>query len=127
MKDIKELAKRYGTSEQGLRKYIRARLSELNADGEHVKRIGRVWHFDDAAIKRLDNLRDYTEPVVEVVENRADDDSAKLREENQRLMKMLVATQQEVIRLQGELIKLQTPPPSMLERLTELVTRRFRK
>lgn len=114
LKEIKDLTARYGLSEQGLRKFIREHLSELNSDGQHVKRVGRTWKLDDVAIARLDKLRRYTEPKVEVVTlDETNAEIVKLREENSRLMKMLVDAQSEIIRLQRELLK---PPETQPER-----------
>lgn len=119
--DIKELAARYQTSEQAMRKYLRHHEKKLNAEGEHVKRIGRVWQVDDKAIRMLDEMRGYVEPKVETVPAR--DELAELREDNRRLMAMLLAAKNDVIRLQQELLRLKEPPPSLLERFRNL----FRK
>ena len=118
--DIKELATRYSTSEQAMRKYLRQHQKRLNANGEHVKRVGRTWQVDDEGVRLLDELRGYEEPAT-IIERR--DEREELRAENRRLMQLLMASQSEVIRLQRELLQLREPEPSWLERLTKL----FRK
>lgn len=106
--DTKELARRYGLSEQAVRKFLREHMPEINIDGEHARRTKMGWTVDDVGLKRLDDLRGYRELAVEVVAepNELDD----LREENSRLLKMLVASQAEVIRLQRELLNRKNQP-----------------
>lgn len=119
--DVKELAARYRTSEQAMRKYLRHHVKKLNAEGEHARQVGRVWQVDDEGIRLLDEMRGYVEPKVETVPAR--DELAELREDNRRLMAMLLAAKNDVIRLQQELLRLKEPPPSLLERFRNL----FRK
>lgn len=111
--DTKELALRYNLSDQAARKFIREHLAELNSDGEHARRTKVGWTVDDVGLKRLDELRGYREMSVEVVDTPNELD--ELREENKRLMKMLVASQAEVIRLQRELLDSKTEPPSLVD------------
>ena len=107
--DIKELSRRYGLSEQAMRKYLRNNLSELNSDGEHVKRTRQGWKVDSLGVERLDKMRGHETP--EILDAVPVQDV--LREENSRLLKMVVSLQAEVIRLQNEIIRLQkaVPPP----------------
>lgn len=106
--DTKALARRYGLSEQAARKFIREHLAELNSDGEHAQRTKLGWTVDDVGLRRLDELRGYREVALEVVAEPSELDN--LREENSRLMKMLIASQAEVIRLQRELLNRKNQP-----------------
>lgn len=124
--DIKELSLRYTTSEQAMRKYLRQHERELNAGGEHVKRIGRAWEVDAEGVRRLDKMRGYREPTVETLEP-VRDEMAEIRAENRRLMGMLLASQNEVIRLQKELLRLKEPPSSVMELLRNWLRKSFDK
>lgn len=110
MNEIKNLTARYGLSEQGLRKFIREHLSELNSDGEHVKRVGRSWQLDDVAIERLDKLRGIQSVEVIVTDDTAarlaklNETNAALLAKNVELMRSLLDAQNEIIRLQNELL-----------------------
>ena len=106
--DTQELARRYGLSDQAVRKFIRQHLADLNSDGDHAQRTQRGWTVDDVGLKRLDELRGYRELAVEAVVEPSELDD--LREENSRLLKMLVASQAEVIRLQRELLNRKNQP-----------------
>lgn len=108
--DTKELARRYGLSDQAVRKFIRQHLADLNSDGEHVRRTKVGWTVDDVGLQRLDDLRGYRELAVEAVVEPNELD--ELREENRQLMKMLLASQAEVIRLQRELLSRKNQSPS---------------
>lgn len=58
MAGINELMKRYNiTTAQGMTRTIRVHLDELNADGEHARKIGKEWQLDAVAIRRLDSIR----------------------------------------------------------------------
>ena len=120
--DTKELARRYGMSEQGIRKYLRQNLSKLNEDSEHVIRVGRSWQIDVEGLKLLDKMRGYVEPIIQPPET-LPNELEKLREDNRRLMGMLLASQKEIINLQRELLSLQAPKQNWLDRLKKL----FRK
>lgn len=131
--DTKELAKRYGMSEQGVRRIIRKHLGKLNIDGEHVSRTVRGWQFDDVAIRRLDELRKYSATTIEVVSEPtcepANETISNLQTENRRLLQLLCASQQEVIRLQKELLKMRETNEtksrrSFVERIMEKLFRR---
>jgi len=111
--DTKDLAQRYGLSEQAARKFIRQHLADLNSDGEHARRTKVGWTVDDVGLKRLDALRGYQEMAVEAVDTPNEMD--ELRAENQRLMKMLLASQAEVIRLQRALLDSKNEPPSLAD------------
>lgn len=118
MRDIKELSARYKLTEQGTRKFIKSRLTEINSDGEHVRRVGKSWLFDDVAVERLDKMRGYSEPILEpaTVETQSET-LTELLEENRRLMKLLIASQNEVIRLQNELISSRQSEPNFAVKL----------
>lgn len=107
--DIKELSRRYGLTEQAMRKYLRNNLSELNSDGEHVKRTRQGWKVDSIGVERLDKMRGHETP--EILDAPPVQDV--LREENSRLLKMVVSLQAEVIRLQNEIIRLQKAVPPL--------------
>lgn len=121
--DIRELATRYSKSEQAMRKYLQRYEQKLNANGEHVKRVGRTWQVDAEGVKLLDKMRGYVEPTVEQLETRRDEIS-DLREENRRLMSILLASQSEIIRLQKEILRLKEPPPNLFERLRNMFSRK---
>lgn len=104
MKSVKELSRRYGVTEQALRKFIRNNLGEINSDGEHLRKTNDGWKLDDEGLKRLDKLRGYATVDVEVVS--PPNEVVMLKEENARLMKMLLTAQGEIIRLQTELLRL---------------------
>lgn len=54
---------RYGRTRQALQQYIVAHQSELNSDGEHVKKIKGDWQLDAAAVKKIDEMRGYQDSL----------------------------------------------------------------
>ena len=115
--NVREMALRYGTSEQNVRKILRRWAKELNDGGEHLTRRGHSWELDSEGLRRLDAIRGYKEPTIELVEESTPPEIELLRAENQRLMNLLVASQAEIIRLQKEMLSLKEPTPSLLERI----------
>ena len=60
---LTDLMQRYGRTRQALQQYIVAHQSELNSDGEHVKKIKGDWIIDAAAVKKIDSMRGYQDSL----------------------------------------------------------------
>lgn len=60
---LTDLMQRYGRTRQALQQYIVAHQSELNSDGEHVKKIKGDWQLDAAAVKKIDEMRGYQDSL----------------------------------------------------------------
>ena len=127
MKTIKDLADRYGMTPQGVRKFVRNNLDALNADGEHVRQVGRGWRVDDVALSRLDELRGFSQNVSKaasgfpVVETSLQTD--KISEQIARLSELLVVTQVEFSRRQAELSEMMRKLQETQEQLKELLAK----
>lgn len=60
---LTDLMQRYGRTRQALQQYIVAHQAELNADGEHVKKIKGDWIIDATAVKKIDEMRGYQDSL----------------------------------------------------------------
>ena len=128
LKGIKDLALRYGLSEQGMRKFIRQHLAELNSDRQHVRHRGKAWLFDDEAVRRIDELRgvsisDETETTSAAVYVDTATDSAKFSEQLARLSELILLNQVEFARRQREVEELIAKVSETQARLDETITR----
>lgn len=91
---IDSLAERYGLTAQAVRKYIREKEALINKDGIHVKKVGKAWIIDSAAVKIIDELRNVS---TSIVENAAEADRVtELLEENSSLKSQLLVKMDEL-------------------------------
>ena len=60
---LTDLMQRYGRTRQALQQYIVAHQAELNADGEHIKKIKGDWIIDATAVKKIDEMRGYQDSL----------------------------------------------------------------
>ena len=60
---LTDLMQRYGRTRQALQQYIVAHQAELNADGEHVKKVKGDWIIDVAAVRKIDEMRGYQDSL----------------------------------------------------------------
>lgn len=60
---LTDLMQRYGRTRQALQQYIVAHQAELNADGEHIKKIKGDWIIDATAVKKIDKMRGYQDSL----------------------------------------------------------------
>ena len=111
MKNVKELARRYGMTPQGFRQFIKKHIKTLNNDGEHVKRLGREWLFDEESVKRLDSMRavsteqeTVSSPAVIIERQNIQDE--KISEQLNRLTELMIVQQMEWKQKQTELEQL---------------------
>lgn len=101
---------------QGVRKFIRDKIPLINHDGEHIRRVGKNWFFDDVAISRLDEFRGVSIEAETVSSpptliDKASGDE-KLNEQIARLSELMMIQQVEFNRRQNEL-------EEMMRRLVE--------
>lgn len=118
--NIKELARRYSMSQQGMRQYLQKRMDEINIDGEHVKMDGHRWRIDEQAVRRLDEMRGYSpkkETATVVVER--SDGSENLREQMQRMTELMLIQQAEWRRREIEMETLSRQLNDTQRQLTE--------
>ncbi|MDY3915477.1 MAG: hypothetical protein SOZ01_01860, partial [Selenomonadaceae bacterium] len=96
MAGINELMKRYNiTTAQGMTRTIRVHLDELNADGEHARKIGKEWQLDAVAIRRLDSIRGLSKS--EAIQNLENAEIRSLNEEVKNLNVALLHAQNEAL------------------------------
>lgn len=112
---------------QGLRQFIRSRLDEINSDGEHVKCKGHKWQFDDVAIDRLDEMRNYSESTSEQISRVVRKTGGTLQEENKRLLMALLAAQNKIIELQNEILRLKAPETEKQSFVSKIIKKLFGK
>ncbi len=111
MADIGDLMRRYGIqTAQGMARFVRAHLDELNVDGEHAIKKGAGWELDEVAVRRLDSIRKLrTDDVIENIENEQIRDLSIEKRNLQtavlNLQNELRLAQQRIIKLQDETIK----------------------
>ena len=60
---LTDLMQRYGRTRQALQQYIVAHQAELNADGEHIKKIKGDWIIDATAVKKIAEMRCYQDSL----------------------------------------------------------------
>ena len=103
---ITDLMKRYNIgTPQGVRKFAKTNINEINADGEeHAKVIKGEWIFDEEAVRIMDGLRD-TNNIMIIEEN--DEKLKELQNQNEQLKQFLMATQSKLIETQEQLIESQ--------------------
>ena len=115
---IIDLMKRYNIgTPQGVRKFVKTNINEINADGEeHAKVIKGEWIFDEEAVRIMDDLRD-TNNIMIIEEN--DEQLKELRDQNEQLKQFLMATQSKLIETQEQLIESQKQLSETQRQLTE--------
>lgn len=52
------LVERYGVTQQALNKFVNKNIKKINKDGEHARKVGKEWRFDDVALTVIDYLKD---------------------------------------------------------------------
>ena len=52
------LVERYGVTQQALNKFVNKNIKKINKDGEHARKVGKEWRFDDVALTIIDYLKD---------------------------------------------------------------------
>ena len=106
MAGINELMKRYNiTTAQGMTRTIRVHLDELNADGEHARKIGKEWQLDAVAIRRLDSIRGLSKS--EAIQNLENAEIRSLNEEVKNLNVALLHAQNEALEAQKQVLQAQ--------------------
>ena len=78
--------------------WVKNHLAEINADGEHAKKEGKSWLFDDIAVQRILEMRGDAIPARAERETK---EQAELR----RAQTMLTRAQQNIIELQGKALE----------------------
>lgn len=78
--------------------WVKNHLAEINADGEHAKKEGKSWLFDDVAVQRILQIRGETIPARAERETK---EQAELRQ----AQTMLTRAQQNIIELQGKVLE----------------------
>ncbi len=106
MADIGDLMKRYGIqTAQGMARYVRAHLEELNVDGDHAIKKGAGWELDETAVQRLDSIRKLR--ADEVIQNIDNAEIKSLTIENRNLQTTLMNMQHDLQLAQHRIIELQ--------------------
>ena len=99
MANINDLMLRYKTQTAGaIRKFIVRHLSEINSDGEHAKQTSEGWIFDAEAVKRIDELRGFSQ--VAIIEQAESERVKELQQENENLRQLLLLAQSDLIKTQ---------------------------
>ena len=103
MANINDLMLRYKTQTAGaIRKFIVRHLHEINIDGvEHAKQTSNGWIFDAEAVKRIDELRGFSQ--VAIIENAESETIKELQNEIDDLKQILLMTQAKLIKAQEDL------------------------
>ena len=78
--------------------WVKNHLAEINTDGEHAKKEGKSWLFDEIAVNRIIELRGDAIPA------RAERET-KEQAELKRAQILLTKTQQNVIELQSKVLE----------------------
>ena len=78
--------------------WVKNHLAEINTDGEHAKKEGKSWLFDEIAVRRIIELRGDAIPA------RAERET-KEQAELKRAQILLTKTQQNVIELQSKVLE----------------------
>lgn len=78
--------------------WVKNHLAQINTDGEHAKKEGKSWLFDEIAVNRIIELRGDAIPARAERETK---EQAELR----RAQTMLTRAQQNIIELQGKALE----------------------
>ena len=95
MHSFENLCERYGITKGALSQYLKPRIDEINKDGEHIVRSGQKIYFDDMAIKRLDQMRNFTSNVELAQEVAEQEAKIALLAENRKLRAKIEKLQEE--------------------------------
>ena len=95
MHSFENLCERYGITKGELSQYLKPRIDEINKDGEHIVRSGQKIYFDDMAIKRLDQMRNFTSNVELAQEVAEQEAKIALLAENRKLRAKIEKLQEE--------------------------------
>ena len=102
MLNTQDLMNRYKISKSGIRLFINRNLSKINADGiEHAKQTSEGWLFDAEAVKRIDELRGFSQ--IAIVEQQESETIKELQQENENLRQLLLIAQSKLIKVQENL------------------------
>ena len=107
MLTVKDLMQRYKITRQGVRRFVDKHIEEINADGiEHAKQNLDGWIFDAEAVKRIDELRGFSQ--IAIIEQQESETIKELQRENENLRQLLLIAQSDLIQTQKLLQDSQT-------------------
>ena len=95
MHSFESVCERYGITKGALSQYIKNRIEEVNKDGEHIIRSGQKIYFDDVAIKRLDQMRNFVSNIELANEVAEQEAKIALLAENRKLRAKIEKLQEE--------------------------------
>ena len=104
-KNLSELCRRYNQKQNTMSMFISKYRNEIDPDGTHIIRSGRNVYFDNFAVAKIDELRNFTPEIMLPEETQHNDEYQKLREENERLKIEKENLKDEVISLLQEIRK----------------------
>ena len=100
MFNVNDLVSRYGNvTSRAIRMFVQRNIDKINdSDVEHAKQTIDGWQFDAEAVKRIDELRGFSQ--IAVVEQTESERIKELREENENLRRLLLIAQSDLIQTQ---------------------------
>ena len=104
VKNLGDLSRRYNISINAMSAFVKTHREEIDPSRDHITRSGKSIFFDEFAVSKIDELRNYTPGITLADEIRRDEEIESLKNEINTLKTQILILQQEVIAAQKQTI-----------------------
>lgn len=104
VRNLGDLSRRYKISINAMSAFVKTHREDIDPSRDHITRSGKSIFFDEFAVAKIDELRNYTPGITLADEIRRDEEVESLKNEINTLKTQLLMLQQEVINAQKQTI-----------------------
>lgn len=90
---------------QGMIQYAKKYIDRINADGEHFRKVGKEWQYDDVAVERILEIRNKGTITTEMVQE--SERVREIMEERNKLLEKLNVAQAAILSHKDRIINVQ--------------------
>ena len=100
VKNLGDLSRRYNISINAMSAFVKTHREEIDPSRDHITRSGKSIFFDEFAVSKIDELRNYTPGITLADEIRRDEEMESLKNEINTLKTQLLLVQERTIKAQ---------------------------
>ena len=102
VKNLGDLSRRYNISINAMSAFVKTHREEIDPSRDHITRSGKSIFFDEFAVSKIDELRNYTPGITLADEIRRDEEMESLKNEINTLKTQLLMAQERTIKAQEQ-------------------------